>query len=295
MGHISISGGPPSADQVLFLNISPGWMEAMKIPLLDGRDFRARDTNPSVAIVNETFAKRYFSGENPLGRSFYGDASLEIVGLVRDARYIDMRGPMPAVVYLPYRAIDRKGALRPKRWGTLIVRTDSSNNPLALASTLRREVPRARPEFRVSNIRTQEELNRSYSIRERLLAMLAIFFAGVALLLAGIGLYGVLDYGVLQRRREIGIRMAIGAQPGDIARRVTADVFAMVAVGAVAGLALGMGSARYVEALLFQVKATDAAIMALPSLAILFAASVAAAPAVVRAIRIDPVTILRSE
>jgi putative ABC transport system permease protein len=267
----------------------------MKIPLLDGRDFCAGDTNPSVAIVNETFAKRYFGGENPLGRSFNGDATLKIVGLVRDARYIDMRGPMPAVVYLPYRGIDRKGALRPKRFGTLIVRTGNSDNPLALASTLRREVPRARPEFRVSNIRSQEELNRSHTTRERLLAMLAVFFAGVALLLAGIGLYGVLDYGVLQRRREIGIRMAIGAQPGDIARRVTADVFAMVTVGAVAGLALGMGSARYIEALLFQVRATDAAMMALPSLAILFAASVAAAPAVVRAIQIDPVTILRSE
>ena len=102
--------------------------------------------------------------------------------------------------------------------------------------TLRREVPQARPEFRVSNIRTQEELIRAHTVRERLLAMLALFFAVVALLLAGIGLYGVLDYSVLQRRREIGIRMAIGAQAGDIARRVTADVFCMVLAGAVAGL-----------------------------------------------------------
>ena len=85
------------------------------------------------------------------------------------------------------------------------------------------------------------------TLRERLLAMLALFFAAVALLLAGIGLYGVLDYGVLQRRREIGIRMAIGAQAGDIARRVTPDVFSMVLSGAFAGLALGMASARYIE------------------------------------------------
>ena len=112
---------------------------------------------------------------------------------------------------------------------------------MALASTLRREVPRARSEFRVSNIRTQEELVRAQTVRERLLAMLALFFAAVALLLAGIGLYGVLDYSVLQRRREIGIRMAIGAQAGDIARRVTAEVFRMVLAGAVAGLALGHG------------------------------------------------------
>src|SRR6202043_3232265 len=102
------------------------------------------------------------------------------------------------------------------------------------------------------------------TVREGWLAMLALFFAGVALLLAGIGLYGVLDYSVLQRRREIGIRMAIGAQAGDIARRVTADVFSMVLVGAVAGLALGLASLRYVETLFYQVRATDPLMLAVP-------------------------------
>ena len=174
-----------------------------------------------------------------------------------------MREPILPVVYVPFHPIDAKGVLQPVRTGTFMVRTPSAN-PLALASTLRREVPRARPEFRVSNIRTQEELVRAQTVRERLLAMLALFFAAVALLLAGIGLYGVLDYSVLQRRREIGIRMAIGAQAGDIARRVTADVFRMVLAGAVVGLALGMASVRYIEALLYQVKATDLAMLAFP-------------------------------
>src|SRR5207253_1888837 len=128
----------------------------------------------------------------------------------------------------------------------------------------------------VSNIRTQTEINQSQTIRERLLAMLALFFAVVALLLSGIGLYGVLDYTVLQRRREIGIRMAIGAQPVDIARRVTVEVFSMVLVGAMAGLALGITSVRYVETLLYQVKATDLAMLALPALTILAAAFLAA-------------------
>jgi putative ABC transport system permease protein len=108
----------------------------------------------------------------------------------------------------------------------------------------------------------QEELVRAQTVRERPLAMLALFFAAVALLLAGIGLYGVLDYSVLQRRREIGIRMAIGAQAGDIARRVTADVFTMVLTGSLAGLALGMASVCYIAALLYQVKPTDLAILA---------------------------------
>jgi ABC-type antimicrobial peptide transport system permease subunit len=125
--------------------------------------------------------------------------------------------------------------------------------------------------------------------------MLALFFAGVALLLAGIGLYGVLDYSVLQRRREIGIRMAIGAQAADIARRVTADVFLMICTGALAGVALGMASARYITALLFGVKPTDLTMLAIPSVTILAAALLAALPAVLRAVRIDPSIMLRAD
>jgi ABC-type antimicrobial peptide transport system permease subunit len=125
--------------------------------------------------------------------------------------------------------------------------------------------------------------------------MLALFFAAVALLLAGVGLYGVLDYSVLQRRREIGIRMAIGAQAADIARRVTVDVFGMVIAGAAAGLALGMASVRHIAALLYHVKATDLPILVLPSLIMLGVALLAALPPVIRAVRIDPASILRSE
>ena len=142
---------------------------------------------------------------------------------------------------------------------------------------------------------TQAEINQVHTVRERLLAMLALFFAGVALLLAGVGLYGVLDYSVLQRRREIGIRMAIGAQAGGIARLVTVEVFSMVLAGALAGLALGMVSARYIASLFYQVKPTDLDVLALPSLAILAAALLAALPAVIHAVRIDPVTALRAE
>jgi ABC-type antimicrobial peptide transport system permease subunit len=174
------------------------------------------------------------------------------------------------------------------------VRT-STPNPLALASTLRREVPRARSEFRVSNIRTQTEINQSHTVRERLLARLALFFGVVALVLAGVGLYGVLDYSVLQRRREIGIRMALGAQAGDIARRVTADVFSMVLGGALAGLVLGFGAARYIQTLLYQVKPTDPRMLALPALIILAAALLAALPPVIHAVRIDPAETLRDE
>jgi ABC-type antimicrobial peptide transport system permease subunit len=124
---------------------------------------------------------------------------------------------------------------------------------------------------------------------------LGLFFAAVSLLLAAVGLYGVLDYSVLQRRREIGIRMAIGAPAGSIARLVTVEIFAMVLMGALAGVALGMASVRYIEALLYQVKAGGPAMLALPAVTILAAALLAALPAVFHAVRIDPVAMLRAE
>lgn len=125
--------------------------------------------------------------------------------------------------------------------------------------------------------------------------MLAAFFAVVSLLLAGVGLYAVLNYSVLQRRREIGIRMAVGSTRGGIVRIVTLNVFQMLALGGCGGGALGFGAARLVESLLYQVKATDVDIIGVPTCAILFTALVATLPAVLRALRTDPTEILRAE
>ena len=293
-GFVAVNGAPPHPLLAYFLGVSPDWLETMKIPLLDGRDFRPADTFPGVAIVNQAFAKEYFPGENPIGKWFEKTSvhrRFEIVGLARNARYRNMREPITPTAYVPLRLSDPGEALSE---ATFLVRT-SSSNPLTLAPILRREVPRARSGFRVSNIRTQKEIDESQTVRERLLAMLALFFAVVALLLSGVGLYGVLDYSVLQRRREIGIRMAIGAQAGEVARRVTADIFSMVLLGAIAGLLLGIASARYIATLLYEVKASDAGMLAIPALAIFAVAFLAALPAVVRAIRIDPAAMLRGE
>jgi putative ABC transport system permease protein len=287
---ISVDGGP-AQEGGWFLYISPGLLDVMKVPLLDGRDFRESDTG--VAIVNSAFARQYFKGENPVGKWFQGSPTnappqrFQIIGLARDARYRYLREAFLPVAYVPFR---RQGRDR----GAFIVRT-VSDNPLAMASILRQEIPRARPEFRVSDIRTQQELIESQTVRERLLAMLALFFAAVALLLAGVGLYGVLNYTVLQRRREIGIRLAIGAPSGVIARLVTLDIFAMVVAGAVCGLALGMASVRFIETLFYQVKATDPEVLLWPAFTVFVAAFLASAPAVIHAVRIDPVETLRSE
>lgn len=283
-----------------FHAVSPGWLDTMKIPLIDGRDFRAGDAHPRAAIVNEAFARDYFEGRNPIGKSFEiaskGDTrtSISIVGYVRDARYRNMRENPRPTAYVPFRSIGDEGKLDGRDGATFIVRTAGAD-PLALAPILRQEVSRVRPEFRVRNIRTQEEMVRAQTIRERMLATLSLFFAGVALLLAGAGLYGVLDYTVIQRRRELGIRLALGAKADDIIRRVGAEVFAMLLLGAAVGLALGIASEAYVETLLFDVKATDLTTLALPAVTMTVAALFAALPPVIRALRIDPSAMLRAE
>jgi len=296
---ISVNGAPPNGVVAYLLSASSGWIEIMRMPLLEGRDFRPSDTYPGAALVNQTFAKEYFNGENPVGRSFEvvfpdGPVRFETLGLVGDAQYRSPREPMLPQAYFPFRSVDAKGTSPAKDHGMFIVRTASAN-PLAMASILGREVSRARPEFRVRNIRTQMEINESHTVRQRLPARLALFFAAVALLLAGVGLYGVLNYSVLQRQREIGVRMALGAPAVDIVRNMTTDVFCAVLGGAIAGLVLGMAAVRYIESLFYQVKSTDPVMLALPSLTILVAALLAALPPVVRALRINPAQTLRSE
>lgn len=290
-GFVSVNGAAANDVLAYFLDISPGWLETMKIPLLDGRDFRPIDAQSGVAIVNEAFAQEYFDGKNPVGKWFTrGTTRLQVVGLVRNARYRNMREPITPTAYVPFRSDHDQ----PVGSATLMVRTEGQN-PLALAGLLRSEVPRARPEFRVSNIRTQREINRSQTIRERLLAALALFFAVVAVLLAGVGLYGVLDYSVLQRRREIGIRIAVGAPAARVASTVTSQLFSMVAVGAMCGVGLALSVAQYADRLLYQVKATDTGMLAETLLAILFIALIAALAPVTRAVRIEPMAVLKIE
>jgi putative ABC transport system permease protein len=283
-----------------FLEVSPGFFETMHIGLLAGREFRPGDipahlkqNNQPVAgvgIVNETFARVYFEGRNPVGRSVevsQGKDSvvpMEIVGLVRDAAYRSIREPIPATVYVP------PGN---RNEGTFMVRTAA--DPIGMASVLRREVSLARSEFRADGIFTQESLVRQQLIRERLLATLSLFFAIVALVLATIGLYGVLNYSVIRRTREIGIRIALGADSARVVRTVTADVLGVVCLGSAVGLGAGIASGRFVEALLFEVRPTDATVIAAPLLVLVGAGVLAALPPAMRAARIDPAQTLRAD
>ncbi len=298
--QVWMNGQPRNEDTpTYFLGASPGWLDTMRIPMIDGRDFRPDDIDPATAIVNEAFAKRYFDGQNPLGRTFERMLKktlkpMRIVGYVRDARYHEMREEIRPTVYVPFRRVDEKGEPAKSDWATFIVRT-TNGNPLTMAAQLRREIPRARSEFLVSDVSTQEQLVQSHLVRERLLAVLSLFFAVVALLLAGVGLFGVLQYSMIQRRREIGIRMALGARAGAVARKVTSESFAMLLIGAAAGLGAGAYSAQWVETLLFQVKANDPMMLTVPAAVLALVALAAAVPPVIQAVRIDPASMLRSE
>jgi predicted permease len=281
------------------LGVSPAYFETLRIGMVDGRDFRPGDGPPrldrekrpigGVGIVNETFARVYFNGESPIGKRVTvaneGDGSpMEIVGVVRDSAYYSVREPMRPTVYVP--ADDREQ-------GTLVVRT--AGDPLAVAPAVRRELSRMRTSFPATDVSPYAALIRRQMVLERLLAILSLFFAAVALLLAGIGLYGVLNYAVIQRRREISVRMALGARAAHVVRRVTTEMLSPVGVGSIIGLAGGLAFGGLIERILFEVKATDASTIATPLLTLAVAAVLAALPPAIRAVRIDPAQTLRSE
>ena len=182
----------------------------MKMHLLEGRAIAATDTFPGEAVVNEKFVKDFFQGQDPLGEAFEkatggGEQKLlcRVIGVVADTPYRYLREGTLPVAFVPYREVDDKGILGKESNGTFLVRTTASDS-MAMAAAMRRKVATAGAGFRVSNAQTQQDLIDNQTVRERLLAMLGVFFAGVALLLAAVGLYGVLHYSVMQRERRSG-------------------------------------------------------------------------------------------
>ena len=209
---------------------------------------------------------------------------MEIIGLVRDAAYYDVREPMRPTVFVPNDA---------RNQAAMVVRT--TGDPVALGPTLRRSVTQARADFRVTNVATQRAFVQRQMLRERLLATLSLFFAAVALFLAGVGLYGVLNYAVIQRRREIGVRMALGARAVHVVGGVIVEMMTPVGVGTLLGLGAGIAFGGLIERILFEVKATDPLAVTAPLLTLALSAALAALPPAMRAVRIDPAQMLRSE
>jgi predicted permease len=297
---LRLPGGELEPVTPYLVEVSPGYFTTMRMERLDGRDFRMGDVQPKVVgdnqlvsgvgIVNQAFARQYFHGENPVGKTIEmrqgknGFAAMEIVGYVKDSVYSNVREQIRPTVYLP---IERGGGM------SMIVRT--AGDPQSLTPVLRQAILRARPELTVRGAFTMSGLVLSQMVRERLLATLSFFFSIVAVVLAAVGLYGVLSYSVVQRRREIGIRMALGAGAAQVAGRVTIRLLWLVMVGVVGGLAGGFACQRLVESLLYDVKASDPAVVGIAIGVLLCAAVVAAVPPALRAVRIDPVETLRNE
>jgi predicted permease len=277
--------------EVTMAPVTSGFFETMQIPVLAGRGFIARDIeNPGATaiVVNQAFAARYFGHEAAVGRTLdaqFGeaDSAHEVVGVVGDTRY-DLRKPVAPTIYIP---------LRPRGPGTIHVRV--AGDSATLASRLREEIRAASPLFRVTTVVPQSLVVDQTLLRERLLALLSGFFAVIGLVLAAVGLYGVLSYSVVQRTREIGIRVALGAPGVNVIRTVIADTGGAVLAGTGCGLAGGLYLARFVEALLFEVSPLDFSSFALPIAALLVGAAVAAAVPALRAARIDPAAALRCE
>jgi predicted permease len=296
---IVVEGGhaPTGQDADVDLNyVAPGYFSTMRTAMLEGRDFNDRDTGtiPTVAIVNQALARKFFPGADPIGKTIrrYATAttlsgSIEIVGVVRDAKYESLREDFPPIAYFPLAQLPQ-GAERLN----IVVRTAS--RPSLLAPAVEQIIGSVNKSLALDFSTLAQQVDDSI-VQERLLAALSGFFGALALLLAMVGLYGVLAYLVLQRQKEIGIRMALGARSGSIVRLVVRDAAVIFAAGALAGLAMAWAATRLVQGLLFGLQAHDGGTLVIGVALLAGVAFVASYLPARRATRVDPMTALRHE
>jgi putative ABC transport system permease protein len=279
-----------------FRSVSPDYFSVMKIPVLAGRAFTERDDAkaPGVVIINETFAKRHFPNENPLGKHLKPGLSLdgqkvwrEIVGVVKDVKHRQSLGrDYEPEYYFPH-------AQMPIGSMSLVVR--ATNDPRSLAGAIQREVQSLDRDIPVSLIKTLDQYLGVAVAQPKFNALLLGLFAGLALLLTAIGLYGVMAYSVIQRTQEIGIRLALGAQTGDVLRMVLRQGLRLTALGLALGLAASYALTRYMQALLFNVRPTDPLTFAVIALMLVSVALLACYFPARRATKVDPMVALRYE
>jgi putative ABC transport system permease protein len=281
----------------LFNGVTPDYFRALGTPLLAGRDFSIADAagRPGVAIVNEAFAKRYYAGQNPIGKTFviegFGpdrkDRQLEIVGLVADAKYGSLREVPQPTMYGPMAQENNIAS-------SVRMAIKTLGEPWASREAVLNAISGVNKEISI-DFRTLEEDLGAAVLQERLIASLSAFFGGLALLLAALGLYGVMSYSVTRRRNEIGIRMALGAEPRSVVRLVLTHVALITLVGLIAGIAGAVATGRFINALLFNLATYDRTMIAVTTVTLAMAAAIAGYVPARRASRIDPMTALREE
>jgi putative ABC transport system permease protein len=291
-----IVDGVARTENVNYNSIDDRYFSTARAPLLAGRDFDRRDARaaPRAAMVTESFARVFFKGQNPIGKTFQIDdapgvprPAIEVVGLARDSKYNDLRDPFEPLIYVPV-AQDNLSASIVR----LLVRTEGSPSvAIAALTALAQEIhPAGILAFRMMESQVRDSL-----VRERLMATLSGVFGALAVLLAMIGLYGVMSYTVARRRNEIGIRMALGASRREVVRMVMGEAGSLLAIGLVIGLALSVAAARTAASLLFGVRPRDPATLAIAVCALGVVAMLASYLPALRASRLEPIEALREE
>jgi len=278
----------------LFLSVRENFLEAMGIPLPQGRALSPQDDEraPRVVIANQAFVKQFFPNENPIGKRFGFEPNtanqIEIVGVAADAKYTSLRDEIKPTIYIPWSQELRFA-------GYMAFEARATGEPSALVSSVREAVRNVESNLPVSNIKTQIEQSDETLRAERLFARLLGFFGALAILLAGIGLYGVLAYAVAQRTQEIGVRVALGAQTGDVLRLVISQGMFLALLGVIAGLGGAFGLTRLMQTLLYGVSPTDPLTFALIAVLLLLVALLACWIPARRATKVDPLVALRAE
>jgi putative ABC transport system permease protein len=297
--NFTLEGKPPvpTAEQIETPvdTVTPSYFRTMGIALLRGREFTEQDGLESqpVAIINDTFARRFWPGEDPLGQRYkFGDSTsnapwMTVVGVVGDMRRTGLDVDVRCETFLPYTQRRFVGFL------SLVVRAKS--DPRGIATAVRDQVWSIDPNQPVSHIRTMDQLLDGMMAQRRLNMVLFALFGGVALVLAAVGVYGVISYSVTQRTHEIGVRMALGAGRGDVLSMVLKNGMTLVLIGIAIGLVAAFGLTRLMTSLLFGVSATDIATFAIISGILSLVAFAACLVPALRAIKVDPMIALRYE